>query len=121
MTTPLEALERLDKLADKLGRLAALLAQCEEELAPVEEKYQRFVDEFDTGLWFRHVSEGAKLPSAELRCKLAHQEMSPELLGQRVGLLNARVRLKDQIKIKAQEIDAWRSVLSALKTEALVG
>lgn len=118
MTTPMEARVKLNELADELGHLAGLLAQAERLLEPVASEYQQFVDDFETGLWFKHVGEeGAKLPSAEMRVKLAHREMDPKLLGNYVGLMNKRQRLTDRIRSLKVEIEAQRSILSALKVE----
>lgn len=117
MTTPVEALNRLSELAVEIGTRASELAEVERRLEPVAIEHDRFVDNFDTGLWFQHVSEGAKLPSAEMRLKLAHKAIDPDLLGRYVALSNARKRLTDRIRSLRVEIDAQRSILSALKVE----
>jgi hypothetical protein len=117
MTTPMEARFKLNTLADELGTLAGLLADVERQLEPVENEYVQFIDNFDTGLWFSHVNDGAKLPSEAMRLKLARKEMDPELLGKYIGLTNSRKRLVDRIRSLKAEIEAQRSILSALKEE----
>ena len=117
MSTPAEAMQRLDGLSKDLGSLSSLLAEVNRALEPVQEQYEQFLDDFETGLWFRHETEGAKLPSADMRIRLAHKAMSPELLGQYRGLTNKRDRLRKAISDKKADVDAWRSMLSALKSE----
>lgn len=117
MSTPAEAMDELQQLSNALGSLASTLAQVNQELEPVEEQYEKFLDDFETGLWFKHETEGAKLPSADMRIRLAHKAMAPELLGQYHGLTNKRDRLRKAISDKKALVDAWRSMLSALKVE----
>lgn len=115
--TAIEARQKLEHLARDLGRLSDQLAQVERNLEPVDVDYHRFIDDFDTGLWFKHVNEGDKLPAEALRHKLALREIDPELLGKYIGLTNSRKRLVDRIRSLRAEIEAQRSILSALKTE----
>lgn len=118
MTTPMQARVKLNSLAEHLAQLADLLAECERQLEPVETEYVTFVDDFETGLWTQHVGEaGAKLPPEKLRLKLAQQAMDPGLLGRYVGLMNKRKRLQERIRSLKAEIEAQRSILSALKVE----
>lgn len=114
----MEARVKLNALSDELGMLAGQLADVERKLEPVTVEYTKFVDDFETGLWFAHVSEaGAKLPSASMRLKLAHRSIDPDLLGRYVGYTNSRKRLIDRIRSLKAEIEAQRSILSALKVE----
>jgi hypothetical protein len=117
MTTPVEARIKLNELARSLGQHADWLAQVERELEPVEGEYRKFVDDYETGLWFKHTTKGDKFPSAAMRLKLAEHEMNPELLGRYVGLVNKRKRLLDRIRSLKAEAEAQRSILSALKVE----
>jgi hypothetical protein len=118
MTTPVEARTKLNLLAVELGQLAGNLADVERALEPVENEYTKWIDDFETGLWYAHIGDtGAKLPSAEMRQKLARKAMDPELLGRYVGLTNSRKRLTDRIRSLKAEIEAQRSILSALKVE----
>lgn len=118
MTTPVEARVKLTDLANELGTLAGQLADVERKLEPVENEYVQFIDNFETGLWAAHVGDkGAKLPSAEMRLKLARQAMDPDLLGKYVGYTNSRKRLIERIRALKVEIEAQRSILSALKVE----
>jgi hypothetical protein len=62
----------LDDLSKDFGKV-----ELEHESA--EEAYQKFVDDFELGLWRQHVDHGAKLPPTEkLRLKqVAHEAMDP--------------------------------------------
>lgn len=117
MSTVAEAMQRLDDLSSDLGKLAHTLADVNRALEPVEQEYEQFLDDFETGLWFKHETQDAKLPPKDMRIRLAHKAMKPELLGQYRGLTNKRDRLRKAISDKKADVDAWRSMLSALKTE----
>lgn len=117
MSTPAEAMAELQQLSRDIGALGTKLAQVNQALEPVQEQYEQFLDDFETGLWFKHETQGAKLPPADMRIRLAHKAMSPELLGQYHGLTNKRDRLRRAISDKKALVDAWRSMLSALKVE----
>jgi outer membrane murein-binding lipoprotein Lpp len=119
MIAPVEALEKLDRLATELGELGSKLASVERDLEPVENDFTRFVDDFELGLYARSVNEdGFKLPSEALRQKLAIQAMPPELYGRRTALVRSRDRLLQRIRTLKTEVEAQRSILSALKEEA---
>jgi hypothetical protein len=113
MSTPAEAMATLDGYATELRGLSRKLAEVEQAFAPVAKQYEDFIDKFETGLWFKHESQGAKLPPKDMRTRLAHQEMSPELLGSYVGLVNQRERLRKRISDVKVSVEAQRSILSA--------
>lgn len=117
MTTVAEAMDELTRLARELGQRSAQLANVNRELEPVEIEYTKFIDDYEIGLWEKHQDEDAKFPSAAMRLKLAHRSMDPELLGRYVGLTKSRERLVKRISDLRVEVDAERSILSALKTE----
>lgn len=116
MTTPMEARSRLDELSSQLGELADLQAECDRQLEPVEKDYIAFIDQFEVGLWVQHV-DGAKLPPADMRTRLAHQKIDPDLLGKYIGLTNKRKRLAERIASLGKQVQAQISILSALKAE----
>ena len=119
MTTPIEALDRLDAHAAELDELSRGLAELQRQLEPIEVKYQDFVDAYEVGLYLKSEEDGGpKLPSEAMRLKLARREMAPELLGRRDGLIRKRDRMSKRIDDLARICNAERSVLSALKTEA---
>lgn len=118
MTDVAESITKLREFADELDRLSRALNRVEQDLEPVEKEYQTFVDDFEVGLWTKHEDEGSKLPSEALRLKLAHKKMNPELLGRYVGLVHARKRGEKRIATLKTSVEAQRSILSALKTEA---
>lgn len=117
MTTPAESMDRLSALARELGQRSNDLARVNRELEPVEQDYNRFIDDFEIGLWQKHQDENARLPSAAMRLKLAQKAMDPALLGRYVGLTESRKRLMKRISDMRVEVDAERSILSALKAE----
>ena len=118
MTTPLEAMDRLSALADELDLRSNQLAEVERSLEPAEREYSAFVDAYEVGLWTRHENgDMAKLPSEALRLKLARAAMPPEMLGTYEGLLASRKRLEKRIAALKPQVDAQRSILSALKME----
>jgi hypothetical protein len=119
---PQDTMRKLDAYAHELEWLSNKLADIEQQLndgegGGVEVEYQRFVDDFEVGLWRKHEdSEGkVKLPSEAMRLKLAHEAMKPELLGRYVGLLSARRRLKDRAQRVRSAVESQRSILSYLK------
>lgn len=115
--TPAEVMERLAQLAEELDQRSLELGDVERRLEPAELAYQVFVDEFEVGLWTKHENAGSKLPSESLRLKLAHKEIDPALLGRYQGLLHSRKRLEKRINALKSQVDAQRSILSALKLE----
>lgn len=119
MTTPLEAMNKLDDLATELANRSSELADVERKLEPIEIAYQASVDDFEIGLWKTYEDSGykAKLPSEAMRLKLAHKSMDPALLGRYVGLVHSRKRLEKRIRALGITVDAQRSILSALKVE----
>jgi hypothetical protein len=118
MSDVLTARTRLSELANDLGDLSGMLARVSRDLEPVEEQYRAFVDDFEVGLLLRSEDEdGYKLPSESLRIKLAHRKMDPALLGRYMGLTKSRERLQQRIRDLKAEIEAQRSILSALKVE----
>ena len=122
MSTPAEALARLDGHAAELDDLSKRLAGVQRQLEDSDRTYQDFVDDYETGLYLKSkdpgVDDGPKLPSDAMRKLLARRAMDPELLGRRDGLIHKRDRLKQRIGDLKEVIQAERSVLSALKVEA---
>ena len=118
MSDVAECIARLREAADELDGLSRALHEIERDREPVEREYQKFVDDFEVGMWRRHQDIGEKLPAEKLRVKLAEQAMDPALLGRYVGLQMARKRAEKRIRDLRASVDAQRSILSALKTEA---
>lgn len=116
--TPGEVMLRLDALATELGTVSNALAQVERDLEPVEREFRAFVDDYEIGLYEKSINEdGFKLPAEALRQKLAVRAMPPELYGRRTALVHSRDRATRRIATLKVEIDAQRSILSALKEE----
>ena len=114
---PQDVLRRLDGHALELGELSAALLKVNRALAEADRDYVAFVDDFETGLWLKAQEDGGRLPSGELRVKLARKSMAPELLGKHDGLVMQRDRIKQRIGDLKVIVEAERSVLSALKVE----
>lgn len=118
MTSAAECMSTLDEQAKELDQRSKQLHTIECQLEPVAERYQKFVDDFEVGLWQRSQDEDDfRLPSEALRLKLAHRAMDPALLGEYVGLNKTRKRLEQRIRDLKAVVDAQRSILSALKLE----
>lgn len=117
MSDVIDAIGKLREHAEELDGLSKALHLVEQELEPVQDAYDIWVDAFDVGLWVKHTDGGEKLPPAAMRTKLAHKQMDPVLLGRYVGLHRKRDELMRQIGIVKAMVDAQRSILSALKTE----
>ena len=129
MTDPILVMERLDGHSMELDRLSKALAQTERELGGyvdgngekilgIEQEWESFRDDFECGMWDRHVKDDAKFPSEAMRLRLARREARPDLLGRYTTLLAKRKRLEKRIGSLKAGIDAQRSILSALKMEA---
>lgn len=117
--TPIEILDRLDGHSVELGQLSGALLEVNQRLEQVDGEYQKFVDEFEVGLWLQaQEDDGPKLPSEALRLKLARRAMDADLLGRRDGLMMKRERIRQRITDVKAMVEADRSILSALKVEA---
>ncbi len=118
MSEARQAMNKLAEFADELDRLSKAQAEVSRRLEPADTEYEQFITDFEVGLWNKveggHLS---KLPSEAMRTRLAHKEISPELLGRREGLRQSRERITRRISDLKQMVDAQRSILSALKTE----
>lgn len=117
MSTPAEARHRLNDLAIELGNRATELAKVERDLEPVEAEYEQFISDHEIGLWKACEDSDRKLPPEKLRLKMARADMEPALLGRHTGLTHSRDRLQKRISTLKAEVEAQRSILSALKAE----
>jgi hypothetical protein len=118
MSTPAEAMGKLDAAAQELDDLSKKLGRVELDLEDAEKAYQDFIDDFELGLWRKHLDQGAVFPpTVKLRLQLAHEAMDPVVLGRFIGLKNRRDRIEKRIKSLGKVADAQRSILSALKVE----
>lgn len=114
------AVQELNRLAGMLGTLGEKLVEVERDIEATEREYRAVIEAYEVGL-YEQVQDGtlSRLPSADMRVKLARKAMDPELLGRYEGLALARRRLQDRISnIKAQA-SSQRSIVSAMK-EGLV-
>lgn len=118
MSTPQEAMQRLSDLAQELDQRSLDLAKLERELEPLRTGYENHIAAFELVLWERHTGEeGEKFPPERVRERMALRAMDPEIRGRHDALVARRRRIEQRIRdIKAQ-VDAQRSILSALKTE----
>lgn len=111
------AMESLDKRVAELDAMSKIAARIEQDFEPVEREYQDFIDAFEVGCWDRHVKDGEKLPSAELREKLARRELPTALLGKYGELSSKRRRIEKRIAGVKAAISAQQSILSAYRAE----
>lgn len=117
MTSVAQTRDALSGIAAELDQLSSTLAEIERKLEPVQEEYDKFLRDFEIGLWQKHIDEDAKFPSERMREHLAHKAMPPEVYGRYFALVNSRKRAEARIKSLGKAADAQRSVLSALKVE----
>ncbi len=117
MSDPVEAKGKLRELADDLDACSKMMSRVNRELRPLQAQYDDFVCDFKAGLWAAHVNEDARLPSADMQLVLALREMPAEFRGKHYDLVGKRDNLRKRISDLKSEVDAWRSVLSADKTE----
>ena len=115
--TPGQVMETLAQLAEELDQRSLELGDVERKLEVAELTYQGFVDDFEVGLWTKYEDAGSKLPPEAMRLKLAHKAIDPTVLGRYQGLLHSRKRLEKRIGSLKCQVDAQRSILSALKLE----
>lgn len=129
MSSAVEVMGKLDRYAGDLDTLSNDLASTERELSGyilpsgievqgVEKEYEDWLDTFETGLWSKHVNDDAKLPSEQMRLRLARMEMPSDLLGRYTTLVAKRKRLEKRIGSLKTQVSAQQSILSALKLEA---
>lgn len=118
MTDAVQTRGKLSDLSDELGRMSDNLASVSRQLEPVQKEYDEFVRDFELGLYQRSIDEdGFKLPAEALRLKLAIRAMAPELFGSYTALTSSRTRIVKRISDLKAEVEAQRSILSALKAE----
>lgn len=116
MSEFVDCIQRLRELSEELETLGAQLIEVETEFEPVDADYQKFMDDHAIGLWQRSQDDkDFKLPSEKLRIQLAHRAMEPALLGRHQGLLMSRGRIKERISSLKAQVEAQRSILSAMK------
>lgn len=116
---PIDAMFRLETLASELDRRSNELAETERKLDPIEAAYDEFVSDYEASLYDESLKEGGpRLPGESIRLALAHREMPPSLRGEHRTLTGKRRRLEKRISTLKTEVEAQRSILSALKVQA---
>lgn len=113
--TPQAVMYKLDRLAAEVDQKSQWLHEADTLLELAERDYTEFVDNFELGLLRKSETSEYKLPSEALRLKLAHSEMSANVLGRYLGLRKKRDRLERRLRDLKVEIDCQRSLLSYLK------
>ena len=117
---PGSVMARLDALSQELDHVSKELAKTEEEVEPIEAQYEERVTDWETALWdqCREDPETQKWPPEKLRTRMAHKAFDAVLLAQMTALQAKRKRLEKRVGSIKVQVDAQRSILSALKTEA---
>jgi chromosome segregation ATPase len=116
---PIAVRGELNRMARELDGLSRGLAETQRKLHPVKRKYNAFVANHKAGQWAAHVAdpENVKMARQDIAEILAIQGMPLELRGECEELSDKAERLKKRISDLRAEVDAQRSILSALKTE----
>lgn len=107
----------LQDLAGELDKRTREQAHVERQLEPLDAFYEEALDDFEVACWDEHVKNEAKLPSAEMRERLARRTMPDRILSERSAMAARRRRLERRVKALGVLIDAKRSALSAAKVE----
>lgn len=117
---PVQIIQHLNDLSSTLGRLGVELANIDTDLETAASAYDEFVENFKAGLWEKHLAgELKRMPAEDIRVALAHRAMPTDLLGSYKRLKGRKSRCEAAISRTKAQIEAKRSVLSALK-EGLV-
>ena len=117
MTDPGSVMVKLDTLATELDQRSKELADTERLLEPVEAEYEEKVGDWEAALWEESQLTETKWPPEKLRQRMAHRALDPKLLGSVFALIAKRKRLEKRIASLKVQVDAQRSILSALKVE----
>ena len=117
MTDPGSVMVKLDTLAGELDLASKSLSSTEESLERVEASYEEVIGDWEANLWEESQTQEVRFPPEKLRTRMAHRAMSPELLGSYNSLTAKRKRLERRIASIKVQVDAQRSILSALKEE----
>src|SRR5947209_10829810 len=118
MSEPILVMERLSKLANDLDNYSRALGQVEAQLEPLEIAYEEHMADHELALWEAHNERGEKLPPQGLRDRMAYKALPYEMRQNRAVLLSKRKRMEKRLAAIKTEIDAQRSLLSALKAAA---
>lgn len=116
-TDPASLTAELEALAAELDKRTREQADVERQLEPLDAFYEEALDDFEVATWDEHVNNEAKLPSAEMRERLARRTMPAKVLAERSQKAARRKRLERRTKALGVLIDAKRSALSAAKAE----
>lgn len=113
---PVQVIQTLNRLSGGLEQLGVELANIETELEPVQKAHDTFVEDFKAGLWEQHLAgELKRMPAEDVRLALAYKQMPTTLRGKFAGLKQRRERCLNAISRTRAQIEANRSILSALK------
>lgn len=118
MSDPASVMVRLDELAHGLDTLSKELWKTEADRALAQDAYDDFIDDYLAGLAERADQEGKRLPGdKDTRLSMAHRAMPPEVLGNYRKHTREAEKLRRRIADVKAQVDAQRSILSALKAE----
>jgi predicted nucleic acid-binding Zn-ribbon protein len=117
VSDPIQVLRELNDAANELDSRSQELWRVQLELTKVQTEYDEEIGAFVERLWKEFEKTGKRIPSEDIRTRLAHREMDPELLGRYIGLQAQRKRLEARIDHLRTVVGGKRSVLSAQKVE----
>jgi hypothetical protein len=113
-----QVMARLDELARELDGRSRELADTERGMEAVQAQYEEVVGDWEAALWEESQLGDTRWPPERLRERMAHRAMDPKLLGAYNAGVAKRKRLERRIGALKVQVDAQRSILSALKEEA---
>jgi hypothetical protein len=116
---PAQVLRELNDFAGELDTVSKELMSVEELLLVATVEYEEFMASYEEGLWEQHVNSDAKFPPQQLRERMAHRAMKPDVLGQYIALTARRRRIQQRISSLKSTVEAKRSVVVALREEGL--
>jgi len=117
MTDVAKEIDALGRYARRLDELSKAQASTLETLEPIEHRYVSELSAFEGALWKAHLVDGSHFPSERVRIALYQAELPKDLFAAYVTLRALNRRLEKEISHLKSQIDARRSILSALKLE----
>lgn len=118
MADVIAAMGNLERVVVELDSESKALARVQDELEPLTRDYRDFIEDHTCSLFDQANKHGNRLPGdKDLREMLARRAMDALTRGQYDAKVHRREKLQDRIRDLRAEADAYRSLLSAARTE----
>jgi hypothetical protein len=117
MTDVAGQINRLRVAAEQLDTLSKEQDHVLARLEPLERRYELGLAEFEREQWRAHIFDGKKFPSERVRDAIYKGQVPEGFLTEIAALHSQRQRKDRQISNLRVQVDAHRSILSALKLE----